>query len=37
MLSANGNPKLATLSALFHGLGMKIAVYPEEENNDGYK
>ena len=29
MLSPNGNPKLATLNALFHGLGLKITVHPE--------
>ena len=32
ILSASGNPKLATLKALFHGLGLKLAVYPEGEN-----
>ena len=29
ILSPSGNPKLSTLSALFHGLGMKVIVYPE--------
>ena len=28
MLSSNGNPKLTTLSALFHGLGLKMEVAP---------
>ncbi|PCH56727.1 MAG: putative addiction module antidote protein [Legionellales bacterium] len=35
ILSPNGNPKLATLSALFHGLGLKIAVYPENNAKIG--
>ena len=31
MLSTKGNPKLATLNALFQGLGLKIAVQPVEK------
>ena len=34
MLSPNGNPKLSTLNSLFHGLGLKIVVHPEEDSQD---
>lgn len=30
MLSPRGNPKLSSLNALFHGLGLKLEVTPEE-------
>lgn len=30
MLSPKGNPKLSTLNALFHSLGLKLEVTPEE-------
>lgn len=30
MLSPSGNPKLSTLNALFHGMGLKLEVTPEE-------
>lgn len=33
MLSPKGNPKLATLYALFHGLGLKLEVTPEKRDN----
>ena len=33
MLSPRGNPKLATLYALFHGLGLKLEVTPETSND----
>jgi probable addiction module antidote protein len=29
MLSPNGNPKLSTLNALFHSLGLKLSVQPD--------
>lgn len=29
MLSPTGNPKLSTLNALFHGLGLKLEVTPD--------
>lgn len=29
MLSPHGNPKLTTLAALFHGIGLKLCVQPE--------
>ena len=32
MLSRNGNPKLAALNSLFHGLGLKISVKPDNKN-----
>lgn len=33
MLSPKGNPKLSTLNSLFHGLGLKIEVSPEDDNH----
>lgn len=30
MLSAHGNPKLNTLTALFHGLGLEMYVRPDK-------
>lgn len=33
MLSPKGNPKLSSLNALFHGLGLKLEVIPEVEED----
>lgn len=33
MLSPKGNPKLSTLTALFHGLGLKLTVQPDIPKN----
>ena len=32
MLSPRGNPKLSSLNALFHGLGLKLEVTPETDD-----
>ena len=32
MLSPRGNPKLSSIKALFHGLGLKFEVTPEERD-----
>lgn len=34
MLSPRGNPKLSSLNALFHGLGLKLEVTPETDDAD---
>lgn len=34
MLSSKGNPKLSTLTSLFHGLGLKITVQPDTNENE---
>lgn len=34
MLSPRGNPKLSSLNALFHGLGLKLEVTPETDDVD---
>jgi probable addiction module antidote protein len=33
MLSPRGNPKLSSLNALFHGLGLKLEVTPEVDES----
>ena len=33
MLSPRGNPKLSTLNALFHGIGLKLEVIPEPKKD----
>lgn len=33
ILSPRGNPKLSTLNSLFHGLGLKIVVRPEDDES----